>query len=552
MKHFKLGCLAAACAFAVSGYAQEAPAAVSAQDVLNILIEKGVVDEGRVNEILNRAKERTRRQYQTGVETVPAGQADRPAAQDGSVVRVPYVPQYIRDDIREKVRMELREEVVADVMKKAKDERWGLPGTAPDWTERVKFSGDIRLRAESIMFADSNEPLSYENYNAINKAGGTVAAGQKAYYNTTEDRERLRARARFGLKAKVTQGMEAGVRLATGNPSNPVSTNETLGDYGQSFELQMDRAYLKFKTFANDFQLVGGRFENPFMRTDLIWDNDLQFDGVAASYYFLRSSSWEDQDRQWDPFVTAGIFPVDEYEISTDDKWLLGIQLGTEYHSWEQDVFRVAVGYYHYTNMPAEKNPVSDNRRYDFMAPDSFQKGNTVFNIHNNPSSTDDQLFGLAFDYHLVNFLVEYDLAMFSPYHVVLTAEYVKNIGADEDEALARAFPGMIPDAYARDVAGWSKDGFILKALFGWPIMAKPDDWQVALSYRELGADAVIDAFADSDFNLGGTDARGYVFEASYGLMNEVWATGKLMSSNSIDGFDFGVDIVQIDINARF
>ena len=528
------------------------PVKVSSDDILNILIQQGVIDEKKKDEVIRRAKERTRQQYQSGVETVPASKADVSPPGDPSVVRVPYVPQYIKDDICDKVRTDLREDVVDDVMKKAEQERWGIPGTAPDWTQRIKFSGDVRLRGESVMFAEGNEPQTYKNYNVVNKEGGTNAAGPDAYYNTTEDRARLRTRMRVGMKANVTTGVEAGMRLATANSSNPVSTNETLGDYGKSFDLQMDRAYLKYTSFAKDIMLVGGRFENPFLVTDLIWDSDLQFDGIAGSYYWLRDSGWESEDRQWDPFVRAGLFPVDEFELSDDDKWLIGGQVGFEYHTWEQDVFRLGVGYYHYKNMPGTKNAV-DDVTFDFTAPDSFQKGNTVFNIHNSSDpSAEDELFALAFDYHIADILIQYDMATFSPYHIVLTAEYIENVGADEDEALARAFPsGAIADEDAAAVAT-SKDGYLVKAMFGWPIMAKPGDWQVALSYRELGADAAIDAFADSDFHLGGTDSRGYVFEGSYGLLNEVWMTAKWMSSNEIDEATLGVDILQIDLNARF
>lgn len=517
------------------------PAQVSADDLLNILIQEGVVDEKQVNEIVRRAKEKTRQQYQSGVETVPSSKADARPAQEPGVVRVPYVPQYIQEDIRDKVRTELREQVVADVLKKAEQERWGVPGTAPDWTQRIKFSGDVRLRAESILFADDNEQISYPDYMKINKA--KEETGQYDRMNITENRERLRARFRFGLKTKVTQGVEAGTRLATGSTGSPISTNETLGDYGKSFEVQMDRAYLKYKTFAEDIGLVGGRFENPFYHTNLIWDDDLQFDGVAASWYWLRSNSWESDDREWDPFVTVGIFPVDEFELSTQDKWLFGAQAGFSHQSWSQNEWKFGIGYFQYDNMAGVKNAINRNDT-DYSAPDYIQKGNAYFNILNSsPASATDRLYALAYDYSLVNVLMEYDMAVFSPHHVILTAEYVRNIAGDREEAEARTGEEV-------EVEGF--DGFLLKAAFGWPIVAKPDDWQVAVSYRNLGANAVVDGFADSDFHLGGTDARGYVLEGSYGLFMETWMTVKWMSSDQIDLARLGVDILQIDLNARF
>ncbi|MFZ5605462.1 MAG: putative porin, partial [Pseudomonadota bacterium] len=106
MKKFSLARITAACLLAGGAHSVMAaePAKISSDDLLNILIQQGVVDEKQVNEVVRKAQEKTRQQYQSGVESVPAGKADARPAQDGSVVRVPYVPQYIQDDIRDKVR----------------------------------------------------------------------------------------------------------------------------------------------------------------------------------------------------------------------------------------------------------------------------------------------------------------------------------------------------------------------------------------------------------------------------------------------------------------
>lgn len=540
MNRVTLACAIAACLSTATAFADDKPApTVTAQDILNILIQQGIVDEKKVEEVVKKAKDKTREQYQSGVEEVPPAQADQQEQSEGNVVRVPYVPKYIRDEIRDQVRSGLREDVVQDVMKKAEDERWGVPGTAPDWTQRIKFSGDVRLRAESIAFASDNGFNSYRDYTAINKRKQLDQVND--YLNTTEDRARMRTRLRFGAKAKVTQGVEAGVRLATGSTSNPVSTNETLGNYGNSFAVKMDRAYLKYTSFETDLTLEGGRFENPFFHTDLIWDGDLQFDGIAASYYWLRSNSWDDDDRQWDPFTTFGIFPIDEVEWSGKDKWLVGLQGGFAYHSWSQNILRFGLGYYQYLNMQGKRN-APDSDLYDYTAPGYMQKGNTVFNILNTTTPT-DTLFALAYDYTIADALIEYDIAAFSPHHVILTAEYMKNIAADDAEA------SQLTHKPALDT---KHDGFLAKIMFGWPIVAKPGDWQVAFSYRELHADAMVDGFTDSDFHLGGTDGRGYVIEGNYGLFYETWMTVKWMSSNEVDLDSLGVDIFQIDLNAKF
>jgi hypothetical protein len=67
-----------------------------------------------------------------------------------------------------------------------------------------------------------------------------------------------------------------------------------------------------------------------------------------------------------------------------------------------------------------------------------------------------------------------------------------------------------------------------------------------------LGSDAVLDAYTDSDFHLGGTNVKGWVVGGNYGLMKNVWLTGKWLSGDVITGPRYGLDIMQLDINTRF
>src|SRR5262245_5769795 len=53
-------------------------------------------------------------------------------------VRVPYVPESVRQEIKEEIRQE--------VVSQAKAERWGEPGALPEWLSAIKIEGDIRVR----------------------------------------------------------------------------------------------------------------------------------------------------------------------------------------------------------------------------------------------------------------------------------------------------------------------------------------------------------------------------------------------------------------------
>jgi hypothetical protein len=77
-------------------------------------------------------------------------------------------------------------------------------------------------------------------------------------------------------------------------------------------------------------------------------------------------------------------------------------------------------------------------------------------------------------------------------------------------------------------------------------------DWNVHAGYKYLESDATIDAFVDSDFGLGGTNLKGYFIGGNYGISDNVWATMRWLSANNIAGSPYAVDVLQVDLNARF
>ncbi len=94
--------------------------------------------------------------------------------------------------------------------------------------------------------------------------------------------------------------------------------------------------------------------------------------------------------------------------------------------------------------------------------------------------------------------------------------------------------------------------GYQAEAAFGRARMNERGAWRVALSYRYLERDAVLDAFTDSDFRLGGTDVQGYIFNADYAFTPRMLVRLRYLSGSEIDGAPFGVDVLQLDFNASF
>ena len=82
--------------------------------------------------------------------------------------------------------------------------------------------------------------------------------------------------------------------------------------------------------------------------------------------------------------------------------------------------------------------------------------------------------------------------------------------------------------------------------------MAVANAWRATVGYRYLQRDAVLDAFTDSDFRLGGTDVEGYYISAEYALTQRVLARARYLSGNEIDGPPLGIDVLQLDLTASF
>ena len=486
------------------------------QAIIDALVEKGILTEEAAKALVKQAEDKGQ------VVAEAPGNAELAVG----VVRVPYIPEVVKREIREQI----RQEVVAQ----AKTERWGDVNAVPEWVDRLKWEGDLRVRYQGDLFAEDNDTGNSFLLDPYGLGSATLPI------NTSEDRTRFRVRARLGLLAKVSETVSGGFRLTTGTTSDPVSTNQSLGNSFNKNSLVLDRAYGKAKPW-DWLEMTAGRIPNPFFSTDLVWDDDLNFDGVAATF-----KPWPNITMNAKPFFSLGAFPLQEVQSSTinlaKDKWLYAAQAGLDWRSGANSRWRFGLAYYDYRNIKAIQDPAPGDTFYDYTDSilSSRQKGNTVFEV----APTDKAgVYGLASDYQLINLTAMADLAHFDPVHVILSADVVKNVGYK-----AADVNSLLTTAQTAKTLGWQA-----KLTLGKPDVTLPGDWQFSLGYRYLQRDAVLDAFTDSDFNLGGTNSKGYTLGATYGLDRNTWLTAKWLSANEIDGpLKFGVDVVQVDLNAKF
>src|SRR5207244_1082551 len=118
----------------------------------------------------------------------------------------------------------------------------------------------------------------------------------------------------------------------------------------------------------------------------------------------------------------------------------------------------------------------------------------------------------------------------------------VENIGWDREDVLARTGTDF----------GENTRGYQGEIAFGSARLNERHAWRASIAYRYLEQDAVLDAFTDSDFRLGGTDVKGFILGVDFAFSPRAFARLRYLSGNEIDGLAFGVDVLQLDMNATF
>jgi hypothetical protein len=468
------------------------------------------------------------------------------------VVRVPYVPESMRREIREQVKQE--------VLAQAKEERWGNPGALPEWLDRFHFEGDVRLRSDSFRLGKTNTPAGSDNNNGLTTRGADLTlpySGVGPLVNTQDDFNRTRLRLRFGATAKVADTVSAGFQFSTGSTSGPTSTNQTLGQGFNKYALVLDRGYITLNP-TPWLSLTGGRIANPFFSTDLVWADDLNFEGVAAKFSQMLTPDLT-------AFATAGWFPLrTDNSLQTTSRDLQGVQAGINWRLTPTTDFKLGAAIYNYKGIEGQ---VEDSARYNFGLPVSDygtryeypaglrQRGNTLFLVNAQGDNTVQNFWGLASKFRELNLTGSLDIARFDPVHVVLTGDYVRNLAFDRK---------TIEQVTGSPITDGKNTGYLGKITVGHPTMTRWGDWNVSLAYRWLGSDAVLDAFTNSDFGMGGTNNKGYILGANWGIDKNAWLSTRWMSSQLIDSMapqlagttiaptKLSVDLLQVDLNARF
>jgi hypothetical protein len=519
--------------------------------LIELLVANGSLPRDKADALLAEARRQSAPAAAAGAPAAPTATAAAP------VVRVPYVPQVVRDQIRN----EVREEVLA----RARIERWGVPNATAEWTDRIAIDGDLRVRLQADRFGDDN-PAPLDLLQAAAR-GLTrlpdLAAGDSTNLplgNSQDDRSRLRLRARLGIQAKISDTVTAGLRLATGSASDRVSTNQTLGQNFNRLQFLLDRAFIRIEP-VDGLSVSAGRIANPWFSTDLVWSDNLSFDGISSTWTLPAASN-----AAFRPYATLGWFPVRDQQPPRRGRHIVGAQIGAQWDLNPRLRIKFGLAQYDFHNFEGQVDqdydaldgPGRSYGQFEYGA-GLRQRGNSLF-LTNNPLelaragfAADDMMWGLAASFKPLALTVAAQFSHFAPVFVGVSGELVRNQAFDRQK-IGDAKGVWLDDARVFGVG--------LRGTVGAAEVRNRGDWQFSLGYRWLGSDAVPDAFVDSDLGGGGTNLRGVSAGLLYGLARDTslglrYLSGSTISSPTVQPTlrprdRFSLDALQVDMHVRF
>ena len=358
---------------------------------------------------------------------------------------------------------------------------WSLSAGAADapksWTDSITLKGDLRYRFEYI---------DEEN---------------------KDERYRDRIRARLNLEAKVDDRAKVGIGFSTGQ-SDPVSGNQSLGDGWGKKEFRLDLAYFDYQMMPDQLSVVGGRVKNPFICVqDLIWDGDLNMDGLALKGVAVAGD-------MADLMANAGYMWIQE-RSADDDTMMYGGQAAARLKLGESASLLLGGSIYRFTEM--EGMDVID-----------WEKKNNGYGNKTTTGSISGTTTNKAYAYGFQEAEGFSELQIFvADRPLSIHGSYVVNTEADEDDT-----------------------GYLVGVSYG---KAKnPGQFEIGWNYREVEKNAVVGAFTDSDHAGGGANNEGHKFYVRYAI-NKTWglAAAYFMDTKDLEK-ELDYNRYQFDVNLKF
>jgi len=423
-------------------------------------------------------------------------------AQDaGALLDLLVKKRLITDQEAEEVRGELTKDAASTAAGKLK---LSTPIT------EIELYGDARVRYE-VRTAESGLP------DTITPPGE----------HTQRDRQRYRLR--LGLRGTLADDWFFGLRLETS--SNSRSTNVTIDDEASggpfskgSDGINVGQAYLGYKGFR-DITLTAGRMPNPLVTASMLWDADINPEGVAEQWKHTFNFSFgggqttpaadyskdgksvaavvsEPSRITIDVFANLAQFVYDDSNpedpvgpqpkgVPNTDAYMLAWQVGAKINFTKDIYLQLAPTLYNYTGD-------GDSFNVHFVGDPNFRRGTTTVT----PNQTG------------INNLLVFDVPMEFGWKIGeipmrIFGDFAMNLNGD-DRATAAGHPDKGDQRYAYQIGlGIGK------------IKAK-HDWQLQGFYQHVEQFAVDPNLVDSDIFDSRVNMEGFAVQAGYAISDAV------------------------------
>lgn len=364
---------------------------------------------------------------------------------------------------------DLKKTAVADVKKNI------------DWLNRFSFFGDIRVRQEGF------------------------------YQGDVPARNRQRLRLRLGARVQVTDEIEGGLRLASGDPNEIIANNQTLTDVFTRKPINIDNAYITLrpsKIFGWEksyFSLTGGKFSVNFFRpravmsSELVFDEDLSPEGASEEV-----TLFEGKDILKSIKLAAGQWAIKEFSADRDS-YMVGEQLQTTFTPTPKTQLIVAAGDYYFLRSDAVAQERNRNSALVLTNSVRLKNGKIVRGGDLIVPDTKNPIQRFASGFNIVNANAQFSLDTGYPkWPFTLMVDYAHN---------TQAVLGM-------------DDAFLVGAGLGQT--KEPGDFAFSAAWTRVETDSVISMFTLSDYGRrGGTNVQGSIVKLDYMLFPRLTLTAK-------------------------
>jgi hypothetical protein len=340
---------------------------------------------------------------------------------------------------------------------------------------KIHAKGDLRLRHEEIGRDDK----------------------------TNKYRERYRFR--YNLNVDVAENIlfESAISSGKGNPTSgnvSFKDDQSIKDYFLE-ALKIDILDIAYK-FDNSWVRAGKSKHHMYrpIKTQLIWDNDIRFEGVNYGY--------KDDAKNY-RFGINRVHRLENHADSKDDIYMVVAQY-VETKKLEKFKLNLGGGFYYYDGVKGNTTPYGKGALGNSMDENGLYKN----------------------DYAILEGFSElkFKEVMGKPFKVAGTFAYNTAVSSDN---------------FAYDLSMQLGD------------TKKINDWKVGYTYRDIQKDSVFGAHNDSDFIAGGTDAKGNIITAKYKMAKNLdigghfqWST--LNASKAKTGVESDYHRIQLDAILKF